>query len=430
METNLSLFTSNLMGSFDLSGHGLLIGRTLARNLALNVGSRVAVYSQRDVETSRKWRGAAPMNCRLPGRRQTLEVRGIFDAGYEDYNKQVILMSIDNAQDLYELGDDVNGLMVMLKDPYQAEAVRRQMKHALGADYAISTWGEENNAMLAVMVEKNVMLYILFFIVIVAAFGITCTLITFVVLKTREIGVLKALEGQQPPDHVDFSQPKPGRQRARGLHRHRRRHARPDLPQPLPRPDAPAHRSGTFSRRHLRIHGIARADRAGGHRHHLRRFAPHLPARRSLPRLERQPAQASSKPCAMANPAPEILLDARDVHKRYELAARSLEVLRGVSLTVARGDFLALRGASGSRRKAPCSTCWAVWTRRMQVKSGPLAPTWPRCHRPPWRNTATTRRRFHFPSLPFAPGTRRPRKRLPAGPHGLHPRRERRGPRP
>ena len=45
----------------------------------------------------------------------------------------------------------------------------------------------------AVMVEKNVMLYILFFIVIVAAFGITCTLITFIVMKTREIGVMKAL---------------------------------------------------------------------------------------------------------------------------------------------------------------------------------------------------------------------------------------------
>src|SRR6202008_2584247 len=33
---------------------------------------------------------------------------------------------------------------------------------------------------------------------------------------------------------------------------------------------------------------------------------------------------------------------------RYELAARSLEVLRGVSLTVERGEFLALRGASGA----------------------------------------------------------------------------------
>ena len=46
-------------------------------------------------------------------------------------------------------------------------------------------------------------------------------------------------------------------------------------------------------------------------------------------------------------PAPPIL-DARALHKRYELGPRSLEVLRGVSLQVARGDFLALQGASGA----------------------------------------------------------------------------------
>ena len=37
------------------------------------------------------------------------------------------------------------------------------------------------------------MLYIMFFIVLVAAFGITCTLITFIVLKTGDIGLMKAL---------------------------------------------------------------------------------------------------------------------------------------------------------------------------------------------------------------------------------------------
>src|ERR1700679_2792108 len=52
---------------------------------------------------------------------------------------------------------------------------------------------DESPLLMAVMVEKNLMLYILFFIVIVAAFGITCTLITFVVMKTREIGLLKAV---------------------------------------------------------------------------------------------------------------------------------------------------------------------------------------------------------------------------------------------
>ena len=46
------------------------------------------------------------------------------------------------------------------------------------------------------------------------------------------------------------------------------------------------------------------------------------------------------------SPAP--ILDARDLHKRYELGPRSLEVLRGVSLQIERGGFLALQGASGA----------------------------------------------------------------------------------
>ena len=44
----------------------------------------------------------------------------------------------------------------------------------------------------------------------------------------------------------------------------------------------------------------------------------------------------------------ESLLCAKAVTKSYEMGKRTLEVLRGVSLDVARGDFLALRGASGA----------------------------------------------------------------------------------
>jgi ABC-type lipoprotein export system ATPase subunit len=42
------------------------------------------------------------------------------------------------------------------------------------------------------------------------------------------------------------------------------------------------------------------------------------------------------------------LLEARDLHKSYSLGRRTLEVLRGVSVNVARGELLALRGASGA----------------------------------------------------------------------------------
>ena len=44
----------------------------------------------------------------------------------------------------------------------------------------------------------------------------------------------------------------------------------------------------------------------------------------------------------------ELLLSARGLTKTYVMGKRSLEVLRGVDVDIARSDFLALRGASGA----------------------------------------------------------------------------------
>ena len=45
---------------------------------------------------------------------------------------------------------------------------------------------------------------------------------------------------------------------------------------------------------------------------------------------------------------PTPLVTARRLHKSYSVGKRTLEVLRGIDLDVARGEFLALRGASGA----------------------------------------------------------------------------------
>jgi len=192
-ETNLSILRTNLIGEFDLHGDSVLVGSDLAHSLRLHIGDRILVYSPHNLERMRKSRGKENEELYPP---DEFVVRGIFDVGYYEYNAAFIITSLANAQDLYGLNGEAHGLMVMLDDPFKAEAVQRELEPALGPAYRVSTWTEDSSALLsALVVEKNVMFYLLFFIMIVAAFGIMNSLITFVVQKTREIGMLKALGG-------------------------------------------------------------------------------------------------------------------------------------------------------------------------------------------------------------------------------------------
>jgi len=194
LETRISnLSTSIVSGEFNVEGRGVLLGSEFAGNMRLHVGDRIAVYSPRNLEEMRKARSANREEAILP---EEYTVRGIFDVGYFEYNANVIVTSLENAQELYQLEDHVHGLMVMVEDPFLSGEVRAELYSRLGGQCDITLWSEENSAILnALIVEKNVMFYILFFIMIVAAFGIMNSQITFVVQKTREIGMLKALGG-------------------------------------------------------------------------------------------------------------------------------------------------------------------------------------------------------------------------------------------
>jgi lipoprotein-releasing system permease protein len=186
---------SMVRGEFSVSGNGVLVGVELAHMLELNVGDLISIYSPRNLQRMRQSRQAGEDEAILP---DEFVVRGIFDVGYYEYNASVVACSLGNAQDLYDLEDSVHGLLVMLEDPLKVQEARAQLQPLLGPAYSISTWTEQNSGILnALVVEKNVMFYILFFIVLVAAFGITSALITFVVQKTREIGVLKSLGATQ-----------------------------------------------------------------------------------------------------------------------------------------------------------------------------------------------------------------------------------------
>jgi len=186
-------------GTFNLERNGLIVGTELARNLSLQVGDTVEVFSPEDVskmqESLRKLEASGGKEGGVYRPPSDFEIRGIFDAGHYELNVSTVIVSLENAQHFHGMdgADTVHSLLVKVRDPLQAQAVARELNRTLGPDYQVISWMEESSMMMAVMVEKNMMLYILFFIVIVAAFGITCTLITFIMMKTREIGLMKAI---------------------------------------------------------------------------------------------------------------------------------------------------------------------------------------------------------------------------------------------
>jgi lipoprotein-releasing system permease protein len=192
LEAKISALPTNIIeGKFDVSDRGVLVGSELARPLGLSVGDRLLIYSPKELNKLRENQNKQRQEAVLP---DEFEVRGIFDVGYYEYNAGFIVTSLEDAQELYLLGDSVHGLEVSLKDAYQAPVVQRQLIKLLGPDFTVTTWMDENSGILgALVVEKNVMFYLLFFIMIVAALCILSALITFVVQKTREIGMLKAL---------------------------------------------------------------------------------------------------------------------------------------------------------------------------------------------------------------------------------------------
>ena len=161
-ESSVSVLPKSIIaGAFDLSGQSVVIGRDFADNMNLSVGDRVSIYSPADLKKMKAHHGKPDEEAVLP---DDYTVTGIFDVGYYDYDANVIVTSLENAQELYNLDDGVHGLMVMLNDPYQADEVRQQLQQTLGPNFNITTWAEENSAILgALIVEKNVMFYLLLF---------------------------------------------------------------------------------------------------------------------------------------------------------------------------------------------------------------------------------------------------------------------------
>jgi lipoprotein-releasing system permease protein len=179
------------MGSLDALKPGefnVVLGADLARALGVLPGDKLAVIAPQGLVTPA---GVIP-------RLKQFTVSGIFDAGFAEADAGLVLMQLEDAQTLYQLGSDVTGVRLKLDDLFVAGTVARELLTALPRDTYASDWTRTHaNFFRAVAIEKNMMFIILGLIVLVAAINIISTLVVAVKDKQGDIAILRTL-GAKP----------------------------------------------------------------------------------------------------------------------------------------------------------------------------------------------------------------------------------------
>lgn len=190
LETEVTQLAANLTASDGRSyGAGelpsekeIVLGYLLANSLGVGIGDKVAVF------TPKARPGPFGVN---QAQRLIVTVSGISQAKMSDFDALYAWVDITTAQKLTET-KGVEGIHVRLADPFQAEDVARRIEHLLG--YRAITWYENQLAFFgALRQEKIAMFIILVFIVLVAAFNISSTLMMMVMEKQRDIGILRTV---------------------------------------------------------------------------------------------------------------------------------------------------------------------------------------------------------------------------------------------
>lgn len=174
----------------DLDDDTVILSSQLAASIGARVGSRVEVYSPLMIEKLKQ------DSVLLP---RELEVVGIFEIGHQQLDSSVVLVTLRTMQDLYGIGHAVHGINVKIAEGADPDVIARRINNALPAtvDAQARSWMDLNQDFLFVLqLEKNLIFFLLLFIVIVAAFSVTSSLLISVVRKTREIGLIGALGGR------------------------------------------------------------------------------------------------------------------------------------------------------------------------------------------------------------------------------------------
>ena len=162
----------------------IVLGRELAVWLGVSTGDDVVVT-------------LADFRSTPLGGVQTMKrfkVSGIFEAGYNEFDKGLAVVNMQDLQRVLRMGEGVTGVRLKMHDMDQAFEVARDLATRLQGPYRVSDWSQDNaNLFRALKMEKTVMAILLSLIIAMGAFNLVSSQVMLVTDKQADIAILRTL---------------------------------------------------------------------------------------------------------------------------------------------------------------------------------------------------------------------------------------------
>lgn len=177
---------------------GIILGETLAKKFKVKIGDSVTLLSPSKPKLIVTADGTQSTADQLPILRD-FTVISTFKVDMQIYDAATAYIHLQDAAELFGMGDYVTGLRVQLDDIYKAKEVSSAIAQATSIDdFHISNWTTQNaNLFKAIKLQKTMLFLVLILIIGVAAFNLVSTLIMVVTDKQSDIAILRTL-GMSP----------------------------------------------------------------------------------------------------------------------------------------------------------------------------------------------------------------------------------------
>ncbi|MDG1015782.1 MAG: lipoprotein-releasing ABC transporter permease subunit [Woeseiaceae bacterium] len=164
--------------------YSIILGNGLMEKLNTSVGEKVTINLSQGLST--------PLG--LFPRTKQLKVVGVFRSGMGEYDANLALIDLRDAQTVFRMGDSVSGVRLTVTDIYKSYEIVRELALSTGDQLLIDDWTQRHiNFFRSIQVTKSILFIILLLIVAVAAFNIVSTLVMVVRDKRNDIAILRTI---------------------------------------------------------------------------------------------------------------------------------------------------------------------------------------------------------------------------------------------